>query len=595
MLVVASLASLSYTWGATHAALEDYYAAAARSMSDSWRDFAFGGFDPWGTVTVDKLPGSLWPQAASVRLFGVHPWAFVLPQVLEGVLTVLVLYRVVNRLAGPRAAITAAVVLAATPITVGLGRGNVDDSLMILCLVLAADAAVRTVSQGRTRSLLAAGAWVGVAFQAKMAEAWLVLPALMAFYLLTTTESVRRRLLEVGASGLVAGAVSLSWITAVSLVPQSHRPYVDASVNDSEFSQVFLYNGWDRIDTAALSRDAGRTAPFILAAARVGHTVNGGTRTIPASWHRMLSGAFGRDFAWFLPVGLAGALGVLLRRRRQGWPDPLRSGVVLWLAWLVPLAVVFSLSADNSYYTAALVPPVAALCGMGTALITEVDASPRRRRWVGALVAASVGYDVFLLHSGQRVPAWLVPTVIGAAVVGLVGLLAAPVPAGRRGPLWVAVAALLLAPAVASAQVVVSGMGPFDSPYESTAVEQVASYRLSWPGVAAGVFALSVAQGHPKILMATDTSFLASAYILVTGEEVLPIGGYRGGIPAPTLNQLEGYIRAGQLRSVILPLGSLGGDRRLMALTHLCRPAFAVGPAESRTGFGLYRCGTRLP
>jgi Dolichyl-phosphate-mannose-protein mannosyltransferase len=55
--------------------------------------FIFGAFDPAGPITVDKLPGALWMQALSVRAFGVHPWAIVLPQVIEGVLTVLVLYR----------------------------------------------------------------------------------------------------------------------------------------------------------------------------------------------------------------------------------------------------------------------------------------------------------------------------------------------------------------------------------------------------------------------------------------------------------------------------------------------------------------------
>src|ERR1700733_8430820 len=77
--------------------------AAARSMSESWHDFIFGAFDPAGTVTVDKLPGELWLQALSLRVFGFHIWALVLPQVVEGVLTILVLYRAVRRLAGPAA------------------------------------------------------------------------------------------------------------------------------------------------------------------------------------------------------------------------------------------------------------------------------------------------------------------------------------------------------------------------------------------------------------------------------------------------------------------------------------------------------------
>ena len=69
-------------------------------MAMSWHNFIFGAADPWGTVTVDKLPGALWFQALSLRIFGFHVWAIVLPQVIEGMVTVLVLYRVVCRVAG---------------------------------------------------------------------------------------------------------------------------------------------------------------------------------------------------------------------------------------------------------------------------------------------------------------------------------------------------------------------------------------------------------------------------------------------------------------------------------------------------------------
>ncbi|HEY1000286.1 MAG TPA: glycosyltransferase family 39 protein [Streptosporangiaceae bacterium] len=166
------------------ASVESFYGAAARSMAGSWHDFIFGAFDPAGTVTVDKLPGALWVQAMSLRIFGFHIWALVLPQVVEGVLTVLVLYRAVRRLAGPAAGLTAAAVLAVTPVTVLLGRGNVSDSLLILLLVLAADATSAALLSGSLRQLLLAGVWVGLAFQAKMIQAWLVLPALAAAYLL---------------------------------------------------------------------------------------------------------------------------------------------------------------------------------------------------------------------------------------------------------------------------------------------------------------------------------------------------------------------------------------------------------------------------
>ena len=140
LTAIAALAGLLYAWAMGQDTLEYYYAAADRSMSMSWHNFIFGAFDPAGTITVDKLPGALWIQALSVRAFGLHTWAIILPQVIEGILTVLVLYRAVTRLAGPAAGLIAALVLAVSPATVALDRENISDSLLILLLVLAADA-----------------------------------------------------------------------------------------------------------------------------------------------------------------------------------------------------------------------------------------------------------------------------------------------------------------------------------------------------------------------------------------------------------------------------------------------------------------------
>ena len=115
--------------------LETFYGAAVRSMSENWHNFFFASFDPWGTISIDKLPGAFWVQALSVRIFGFHIWAFVLPQVVEGTLSVLLLYRVVRRVAGPGAGLVAAAMLAVSPATILLNRGNISDTLLILLLL----------------------------------------------------------------------------------------------------------------------------------------------------------------------------------------------------------------------------------------------------------------------------------------------------------------------------------------------------------------------------------------------------------------------------------------------------------------------------
>jgi 4-amino-4-deoxy-L-arabinose transferase-like glycosyltransferase len=52
-----------------------YYAAAIRSMLDSWHNFLFVSFDPGGFVSIDKPPLRFWLQAASAKVFGFTPFS----------------------------------------------------------------------------------------------------------------------------------------------------------------------------------------------------------------------------------------------------------------------------------------------------------------------------------------------------------------------------------------------------------------------------------------------------------------------------------------------------------------------------------------
>lgn len=242
LLAIAALAGLLYFWGIGQSAYHTFYADAVRSMTESWKAFVFGSYDPANTITLDKLPGFLWPQALSARVFGFHPWALTLPQAVEGVLAVLVLFRAVRRWAGANAGLLAALAFTLTPVVAGLFRTAVEDPLFTLLLLLAADAAQRAARHGRLRSLVLAGVWVGVAFQAKMLEAWAVLPALALVYLVAAPVRLRRRLAHLAVAGLVAVAVSASWVLLATVTPAKDRPYIDGTTDNSAYSMVVGYN-----------------------------------------------------------------------------------------------------------------------------------------------------------------------------------------------------------------------------------------------------------------------------------------------------------------------------------------------------------------
>src|SRR5207249_90681 len=126
---------------------------------------------------------------------------------------------------GPLAGFVAALVTALTPIAVAVQRVNNLDAILVLVLVLAAWAMLRAVETGRLWQLMLAVALVGLGFNVKMVEAFVVLPAFYLVYLLMARGGWWRRIAHLSIATLVLAVVSLSWAVAVDLTPASNRPY----------------------------------------------------------------------------------------------------------------------------------------------------------------------------------------------------------------------------------------------------------------------------------------------------------------------------------------------------------------------------------
>jgi 4-amino-4-deoxy-L-arabinose transferase-like glycosyltransferase len=369
--------------------------------------------------------------------------------------------------------------------------------------------------------------------------------------------------------------VSLSWMTAVSLVPSQDRPYVDGSADDSVYTQVFDYNGLGRL-TGHWTSIAGPPSPLLAAAVESGQLLTAETLGIKASWHRLLAGPFAADGGWLLPAAVAGALGVLISRRRQGRRDSLRAAVVLWGGWWLVLAVFFSAGTYlNSYYVAALVPAVAALCGTGIAACGPRPWPARVRLIVAATVLGCVGYGAYLMSGTVSGPVVLtvVALVVAASAAAQV-LLPASGQGGHLTAVAFAGAAVLLLPTAASVSCVIGGLGPFDTPFESSkTAHNNQLLAASAARLTRAVQGLELQAPPGDALLGTDTSGLAQNYILYSGREVLPIGGYLGNVPAPTLATLQEDISRGYVRVFLLPVSPPGPDPRVRWLeSHCIRP-----------------------
>jgi hypothetical protein len=175
-----------------------------------------------------------------------------------------------------------------------------------------------------------------------------------------------------------------------------------------------------------------------------------------------------------------------------------------------------------------------------------------------------VAYAAWLLGDGSPL-VWLRPAAVAVGVVGLAatGVAALRVIAARsrRGwpPAWWRRASPRPSPRCPLWPVT---SGPFGTPFERDYVTALVdeTFIRNPTSVARNVPSLEQARRGAPYLLATQTAVFASIFIDATGEEALPIGGYTGTTPSPTLAQIEADVCHGQFH---LALIADGPDPRL--------------------------------
>ncbi|MFG3100771.1 ArnT family glycosyltransferase [Streptomyces sp. NPDC048182] len=400
LLALLLATGLAYLWNlSASGSANSFYSAAVQAGSQSWKAFFFGSLDAGNAITVDKPPAALWPMALSVRLFGLNSWAVLVPQVLMGVGTAAVLYAAVRRRFSALAGLLAVVVLALTPVAALMFRFNNPDALLALLMTTAVYCVLRAVEDGRTKWLAWAGAAVGLAFLAKTLQAFLILPPLALVYAVCAPVRLRRRLGQLALSAAVMVVVGGWWVAAVELWPASSRPYVGGSQHNSFLELTFGYNGFGRL--------SGDETGSVGGGGRGGGP--GGGMFGESGVTRMFGDSVGGQIAWLLPAALlllAAGLAVTWRARRA---DPARAAFLAWGGALLTTAGVFSFMAGifHQYYTVALAPYLAALVGMGTAVLWEERARIAARAALAATVAGTGVWSYVLLDRTPDYLPWL--------------------------------------------------------------------------------------------------------------------------------------------------------------------------------------------
>jgi 4-amino-4-deoxy-L-arabinose transferase-like glycosyltransferase len=614
LIALLAATAILYLWGLGGSGwANSFYSAAVQAGTKSWKAFFFGSSDASSFITTDKPPAALWVMELSARIFGVNSWSILVPQALEGVAAVGILYATVRRWFGARAGLLAGAILALTPVSVLMFRFNNPDALLVLLMTAAAYATVRAIESGRTRWLVLAASLVGFGFLTKMLQAFLVVPAFALAYLVAAPTPLRRRLGQLFAAAGALLVSSLWWVVIVQLVPASGRPYIGGSQNNSLWNLIFGYNGFGRL-TGNESGSVGGAAP---AAGRWG----------PTGWLRLFNASFGGQASWLLPAALILLAGGLALTWRSARTDRTRSALVLWGGWLLVTGAVFSLSQGiiHPYYTVALAPAIGALVAVGASLMWHHRNNPVARAFLAAALAVTAVWGYLLL---ERSPAWLpwlrIVVLVGGLALAVVLAVRADWPGrlarvGAAVPLTAAIIALA-APATYSLNtaatahtgaipsagpVTAGGFGPGGpggfrvggvraaggapftgaAPFAggaplaggapSTGAAPFTGGGFGAPpggsrGAAGGLLngsqptaaltaTLKQDSGRYTWVAAAVGSNQASGYQLASSRPVMAIGGFNGTDPAPTLAQFERYVQHGKIHYFIAGGGGAGG------------------------------------
>jgi 4-amino-4-deoxy-L-arabinose transferase-like glycosyltransferase len=560
LALIAVCALLLDCWGLGGGEYNSFYGSAARSMSESWKAFLFGSFTPANTITIDKIPGYLWPQALSARVFGFHSWSLDLPQILESLVTVAVSYRLVRRWAGHAEGVIAAALLALTPAIVALGHTNNEEACYVMCLTLAASAGLRAATSGRLRSLVIAGAWIGAAFQCKMVEAWAAFPAIAAVYLLAAPPRPVKRLIHVVISGLVTVAVSLTWVVIVALVPASDRPYVDGTTNNNPFSMVFGYNGLIRFSSLGVSPSSVGSIGQNGSAAPAGPSSSGGLSTLFQS-------AQATQIGWLYPLAAVSIVFVLWQRRKAPRTDPIRAGIVMWAVWILVFGAAYSVGTIHSYYVVTLAPALAAVSGVGAMAMWRARSALTFRRVLAIAYVLIAGAGAITQDSSV-----FSSTNTQSLAMGTVGSSGTGFGAGRGfgGGGRSGFGGDFERPA-----------GGFGGPGDFGSGSSGGGARFGGGGTGGGANGMwvsdsSLTSSQSSLLdyveahdsgsryALTVTSWTQAApFILRSGTAVLTLGGFSGQVPSPTLAQFEQYVANGEVDFV--DLTTAGGSQQSTA------------------------------
>ncbi len=198
----------------------------------------------------------------------------------------------------------------------------------------------------------------------------------------------------------------------MSLVPASERPYIGGSTDGTAWNLIMGYNGLGRILGGEGNSGGGGGG--------------GGGFSGSAGLGRMFNDILGGQISWLIPFSVLALVGGLVLCGRAPRTDLTRAALVLWGGWTALHYLTFALAEGtmHPYYTTALAPGIAALCGGGGVLLLRALRADRRWAWVLPLgLGVTAVWAAVLLRRASGWNTWLWPAIAVVMTLAVVGLL----------------------------------------------------------------------------------------------------------------------------------------------------------------------------
>lgn len=538
-----------------------YYAAGIKSMIMNFKNFFFVSFDPSGFVTIDKPPVGFWLQAICAKIFGFSGFSIILPQALSGVISVFLIYYIVKKSFGTSKGLLAALCLSITPIFVAASRNNTIDNDLVLCLLLSVLFLIKSFKGSSLKFLILSFICIGIGFNIKMSEAYLILPALYISYFVSCNLNIKKKIINLCCATLVLVIVSLSWALTVDSIAAKNRPFVGSSTNNTVTELILGHNGFDRVKFNKVVSSSNKHKIKIHSNKRASSGLS--NESTPGLTRLIGNNNISDQIGFLIPIAVLGFLASALKEKLTFSADNERKmSLTLFFIWFLTEFIFFSLSKGSfhTYYLTTMAPPIAALTGIGIIDMWNFYKNRDRKAFLlpASIMITAVTQISILYYNHTRSKGYMPIIVLTGLICFIFSMLLIFNLSNRKSEKSFAVLAfmgLLIAPFIWSCSPIFLNMNssspsaglelsynphPFKSKSSVNANSKLARF-------------LETNQSDEKYLVAVPSAnTYASTLILETGKPVMTIGGFSGNDKIISLKNFKKEVLSGKIKYAVL-------------------------------------------